>query len=139
MVAHTPLRMTNRSVAPDGSGKSRPPFIAAMTTTISDVSPHAAHLHAGPSPFPANPSFAGHQTFAVRSGWLKKGLDALIEDGSIFNRPDALVTLGVGKNMVASIRHWLLATGIADIEGRELKATAPGKRIFSDSGAGFAS
>ncbi|MDW8206791.1 MAG: DUF4007 family protein [Chloroherpetonaceae bacterium] len=27
--------------------------------------------------FSDNPSFAGHQTFALRWGWLKKALDAL--------------------------------------------------------------
>ncbi len=55
---------------------------------------------AAPNILPSNPSFAGHGTFAIRSGWLKKGLDALSSDtleGSIFNRPDALATLGVGK------------------------------------------
>ncbi len=33
-------------------------------------------------------------------------------DEQIFRREDALVTLGVGKNMVSSIRHWGLATQI---------------------------
>lgn len=66
---------------------------------------------------PPHPSFAGHQTFTLRSGWLKKGLDALqteaVGGSRFFAREDALVTLGVGKNMVQSIRHWLLATGMA--------------------------
>jgi len=108
-----------------------------MTTTLLDISPDEIHSHAASSLLPANPSFAGHQTFAVRSGWLKKGLDALLADGAVFNRPDALVTLGVGKNMVTSIRHWLLVMGIAQVEGRELRATPLGKRIFSDLEAGF--
>ena len=30
---------------------------------------------------PTQPSFAGHGTFALRSGWLKKGLDALRAPG----------------------------------------------------------
>ncbi len=108
-----------------------------MTMTIPTVSPSEIHLGATLSLLPTNPSFAGHQTFAVRSGWLKKGLDALLEDGTVFNRPDALVTLGVGKNMVTSIRHWLLMMGVAQVEGRELKATLLGKRIFGDLEGGF--
>lgn len=88
---------------------------------------------------PPNPSFAGHGTFAIRSGWLKKGLDALSADtleGSIFNRPDALATLGVGKNMVGAIRYWLLTTRMAREEGkgRELVAEKLGQTIFADDG-----
>ncbi len=87
---------------------------------------------------PINPSFAGHQTFAMRSGWIKKGVDALTDpaiEGNLFNRDDALVTLGVGKNMVQSIRHWLLATRMAEdrlLTGktRELYLTALGSRLF---------
>jgi hypothetical protein len=88
---------------------------------------------------PPSPSFAGHGTFAIRSGWLKKGLDALSADtieGSIFNRPDALATLGVGKNMVGAIRYWLVTTRMAREEGKghELVAETLGQHIFSDDG-----
>lgn len=38
--------------------------------------------------------------------WLKKGYD-FVRAGRDFNSPDAVVDLGVGKNMVASIRYWL--------------------------------
>lgn len=93
---------------------------------------------------PPNPSFAGHGTFAIRSGWLKKGLDALHADsreGSIFNQPDALVTLGVGKNMVGAIRYWLLATRMAREEGapgnRRLHSTPLGDAIFADAPQGW--
>ena len=50
-------------------------------------------------------SFSGHETFAFRYPWLKKGYDAVREDPSIFQRDDAITILGVGKNMVRSIRH----------------------------------
>jgi hypothetical protein len=53
--------------------------------------------------------FARHETFHPRYGWLKKAVDATSAPGDIFNSPDAVVTLGVGKNMVRSIRHWGLA------------------------------
>ena len=52
--------------------------------------------------------FSGHETFHCRHFWLKKGYDFLI-DGNKFNQDDAVVKLGVGKNMVASIRFWLKA------------------------------
>lgn len=45
--------------------------------------------------------------------WLKKGYD-FVRAGRDFNSPDAVVDLGVGKNMVASIRYWLKAFGLYD-------------------------
>ena len=56
-------------------------------------------------------TFSGHETFPFRYPWLKKGFDAVREDVSVFGRDDAITTLGVGKNMVRSIRHWCLAAG----------------------------
>lgn len=45
--------------------------------------------------------------------WLKKGYD-FVRAGRDFNSPDAVVDLGVGKNMVASIRYWLKVFGLYD-------------------------
>src|SRR5688500_9392284 len=57
-------------------------------------------------------SFTGHETFVFRHRWLTKAVAAVGADPTIFNRDDAIVRLGVGKNMVRSIRHWGLATGV---------------------------
>ena len=91
-----------------------------------------------PRLLPANPTFAGHQTFAFRSGWLKKGMDAIQAAASgnddVFASDDALVTLGVGKNMVQSIRHWLVVTRVAEDPPergrRRLEPTALGAALF---------
>ncbi len=53
--------------------------------------------------------FARHETFHPRFGWLKKGFDRASIDSEIFLREDAPVRLGVGKNMVRSIRYWCSA------------------------------
>jgi hypothetical protein len=52
--------------------------------------------------------FSGHQTFVFRHGWLEKGVRAVTRCSTLFSQPDALVQLGVGKNMVDSIKHWCL-------------------------------
>ncbi|MBT9394803.1 DUF4007 family protein [Hymenobacter sp. NST-14] len=85
---------------------------------------------------PSPPSFAGHQTFALRSAWLKKGLDALRDDARVFSADDALVTLGVGKNMVSAIRHWLIATQLVTTAERngEFQASGLGAFLFADNG-----
>ena len=58
--------------------------------------------------------FGGHQTFAIRDGWLYKGLKLTKESPELFADPDLADWLGVGKNMAKAIHHWLLATGLAE-------------------------
>ncbi|MCT7964099.1 DUF4007 family protein [Laspinema sp. D1] len=62
-------------------------------------------------PQSVNPVFARHETFHPRFGWLKKGFDKAKEDPGVFLAEDAPVRLGVGKNMVRSIRS-LLVQGV---------------------------
>lgn len=86
-------------------------------------------------------SFGGHETFPFRYAWLKKGVDAVGKDPEIFGREDAMVTFGVGKNMVGSIRHWELAIGtleedptVPNNRGRRLRVTDLGASLFADNG-----
>lgn len=60
--------------------------------------------------------FSGHESFPCKTLWLKKGYD-FVANGNDFNSPDAVITLGVGKNMVASIRYWLKVFGITNPDG----------------------
>lgn len=60
--------------------------------------------------------FGRHESFPLRFGWITKGLEAIEEHSDAFSREDATVILGVGKNMVASIRYWLLATRIVELD-----------------------
>lgn len=61
--------------------------------------------------------FSGHETFSLRYGWLKKATD-FVASGNILQTSDeartrdAVVELGIGKNMVNSIRYWAEASGV---------------------------
>lgn len=82
-----------------------------------------------------NPSFSGHQTFPFRYTWLKKGVDAVTEDSTVFSSKDAFVTLGVGKNMVSSIRHWCTVARLIKTDPNQRRRFVPtefGKSIFND-------
>lgn len=57
--------------------------------------------------------FSGHETFPVREGWLHKGMKLVNSSPEMFQDPEVADRLGVGRNMAKSIRHWLLATGLA--------------------------
>jgi hypothetical protein len=54
-------------------------------------------------------AFGRNETFSLRYNWIYKGLSALKENKDIFTSPDALQTLGVGKNMMISMKYWLSA------------------------------
>lgn len=56
--------------------------------------------------------FAGHETFYCRNYWLKKGLDHLWSNNKFDD--SAIIGLGVGKNMVASVKFWLKAFGLTN-------------------------
>jgi hypothetical protein len=78
--------------------------------------------------------FSGHEGFPLRSGWLPKGVLAAAVDPGIFRREDALVELGVGKNMVAAIRHWCVATGVLETTDQGVLVTELGRTLFLDPG-----
>lgn len=59
-------------------------------------------------------TFARHDTFHPRFGWLKKGFEAACKNPEVFTQDDAPVELGVGKNMVRAIRYWCHAFGLLD-------------------------
>ena len=86
------------------------------------------------------PKLSGHETFPLRYGWLKKAFDAVsaaAESGlnrSVFLADDAIARFGVGKNMVASMRHWASATGVIDESPGRSVPTPLGVRVFGTGG-----
>lgn len=89
------------------------------------------------TPDKIKPSFSGHETFSFRYTWLKKGVDAVTDDPTVFGSDRATIALGVGKNMVRSIRHWCTAAGLIQANKNDrtrFKPTDLGKAIFADDG-----
>ena len=58
-------------------------------------------------------TFARHETFHIRDGWLFKGMEALSEDPTALHAKDAHHQLGMGINMRKSLVYWIQATGLA--------------------------
>ena len=87
------------------------------------------------------PMFARHETFHPRYSWFRKAFLFTEKDPKIFLRKDATVQIGVGKNMVRSIRFWGLAAKLI-IEHKsspnrrrnELATTDIGSAIFGKCG-----
>jgi hypothetical protein len=80
--------------------------------------------------------FSGHETFACRYAWLPKALQAIESNSIVFSNEDqAMVELGVGKNMVRAIRFWVEASGMARSAAKGgLEATELGRKIFGNKG-----
>ena len=82
--------------------------------------------------------FSGHETFPLRQMWLKKAFDQATDGQMIpksaFSDEKAIAEFGVGKNMVASIRHWALACGVMFEDGDSFRIRSLVKEILGDGG-----
>jgi hypothetical protein len=80
--------------------------------------------------------FSGHQTFPFRYAWIPKAVRALSKDQRVFFRDDAMVTLGVGKNMVESMRFWCQALGLVASNARKglVELNSLARYLFGEDG-----
>ena len=88
-----------------------------------------------------NPQFSGHETFPLRYGWLKKAFDRVAEtEDQPENRKacwgsDAIARFGVGKNMVASMRHWAKSARVVkEFPSNSVRTTEFGHLLFGPNG-----
>ena len=58
--------------------------------------------------------FRAHETFYIRKGWLSKGMRYVSKKPNVFtDKNDSPIdVLGIGSNMVKSLRYWLQAVGL---------------------------
>jgi len=58
--------------------------------------------------------FRAHETFFIRKGWLNKGMKNVEIDPYVFMgaNENPMDRLGIGSNMVKSLRYWLQAVGL---------------------------
>jgi hypothetical protein len=89
----------------------------------------------------ATSSFARHETFHPRFGWLRKAVTESAKSGDVFSDEEATVKLGVGKNMVNAIRYWGLAFKILEQRANPDRSRVPfivpsefGTKLLGDEG-----
>jgi Protein of unknown function (DUF4007) len=79
--------------------------------------------------------YSGHESFACRYAWLPKSLQAIQADPRAFADEDqAMVELGLGKNMVRSAKFWVEASGMTKSTMNGFEVTQLGKLIFGTKG-----
>ena len=73
----------------------------------------------------------GHEKFHLREGWITKGLYGVSNNPKVFIGNEGTDQLGVGTNMVKSIKYWMLAMGLIGEDQRNgAELTELGKMIF---------
>ena len=75
-------------------------------------------------------TFSGHESFICKQFWLKKVYDFAVANKK-FADEKSVVDLGVGKNMVASLRYWGRAFEIMDDFD---KVTPLGRMLLGEDG-----
>ncbi|MBT2679272.1 DUF4007 family protein [Bacillus sp. ISL-35] len=58
--------------------------------------------------------YGQHQSFYLRDRWLNKAIKHLIDDNRFFYDKSAFEKIGLGKNMVQSLRFWTVATKVVE-------------------------
>lgn len=83
-----------------------------------------------------NYRFSGHETFPCRYSWLSKAFKAVEKDPRAFvDEEKAMVTLGVGKNMVRAMRFWVLIMNIVmPYQEGGYTATEFGRKLLAEDG-----
>lgn len=71
-----------------------------------------------------------HESFSIREGWLAKGLNEVKKNKKVFSSSDATDELGVGYNMVKSLKYWMYATKLIEDVGRDVELTEFGNLIL---------
>ncbi|MEG0504780.1 MAG: DUF4007 family protein, partial [Raoultibacter sp.] len=77
------------------------------------------------------PKWRAHETFFIRKGWLSKGLRAIDEKNDLFidRTINPMDELGIGSNMVKSLRYWLQAVGVTSEEIHDKDGKKRGRRV----------
>lgn len=75
--------------------------------------------------------FGGHQSFYLRDTWVFKALKLIKESGlNLNNTEDAIEQLGIGINMLESLKYWLRAARLVEIKDRKFVLTENAEHIL---------
>lgn len=84
----------------------------------------------------SNLKFSGHQTFPIRYGWIYKIIQEVIKGESLSSKENIeaqMISMGMGKNMVLSVRHWIRTLNLVvctDKKAQTYELTELAKRLF---------
>lgn len=110
--------------------QARPPEIRMPEILANSNTAENSQLTEKPVRF----RFSGHQSFSLRISWLPKAIQEISEGHDPLTDIDrGITTLGLGKNMVESLRCWIEAFQVATKEDHGWKLSQIGELVFSPS------
>ena len=72
----------------------------------------------------------GHESFSIREGWITKGIFEIKDNPKLFSEKNLTDILGIGTNMVKSLKYWLITAGIIkEVKKMEYELTELGELI----------
>ncbi len=71
-----------------------------------------------------------HETFSIREGWFEKAINKVHDDKTCFQKDNGTRVLGIGSNMVKSLRYWAKAAGIIEFKQSGAELTELGNLLF---------
>ena len=80
--------------------------------------------------------FRAHETFFIRKGWISKGMKYVTISPDVFisKKDNPMDVMGIGANMVKSLRYWLQAIGVTQepSSGKRTQTLTPfGQLVFA--------
>ncbi|HCM67585.1 MAG TPA: hypothetical protein DIS62_01095 [Candidatus Kerfeldbacteria bacterium] len=128
----TESKMGCRQAVTDFASGSRP---SLAEFSMSKVHANSPSLENGQLPEKiVRFRFSGHQSFSLRISWLPKAIQEISEGHDPLTDIDrGITTLGLGKNMVESLRCWIEAFQVATKEDHGWKLSQIGELVFSPS------
>lgn len=72
----------------------------------------------------------GHESFSIREGWITKGIFEIKNNSKLFSEKNLTDILGIGTNMIKSLKYWLITSGIIkETKKTEYELTELGRLI----------
>lgn len=82
---------------------------------------------------PSGERFSGHESFPCRYGWLPKFYDLLTRTPALVRDDEhVMVAMGIGRNMVKSVRFWAQAFGLMRDVAKQMPEPTPFARWLLD-------
>ncbi len=76
-------------------------------------------------------AYGRHESFYLRNKWISKGLKHVENSPTFFYEKDNFEKIGLGKNMVRSLRFWLTALNLVYEDNKTHHLTQLGEIIFN--------
>lgn len=79
----------------------------------------------------SNLKFKKNESFYIRDGWFEKAINAINENtDNVFSKNSGIAILGIGSNMVKSLKYWLIASDIIESSSNKTVLSNLGKLLL---------